>query len=345
MTRTATQAIVLACALFLVGCPNRLNVECKEDGNCDLAPGGLCNTNLTTGNQWCTYPDPECPTGRRWSDLDVGDGVSGTCVEDSSNPPDAGIDADTRTWSEPERLFPQGLFAFSSGVPTVSPNRRELFVTALQQGGTFTDIYYFSRPDATQRWEEVLHNLAEANSTASESMSCLSSTGLELIFTRGSDLYSVRRSSTAATWGTPVPLGFGGAGASLTAGDLTLYHEDTIDCPGERCLRRRTRPMTTSAWGPSSVEVLGSGSGGYQVLEVAQDELTIVLSAPAASNAAPVAISTRPSRNSAWEPIRPITELGAFSIRAAKRSPAGDEMYLTIGPSSDDLEIYVSRLR
>lgn len=71
---------VLASICFLAACVNRLNVECIENSNCDLFAGGLCTTNPSTENQWCTYPDPECPSGRRWSDLDVGDGVSGTCV-------------------------------------------------------------------------------------------------------------------------------------------------------------------------------------------------------------------------------------------------------------------------
>jgi hypothetical protein len=266
-------------------------------------------------------------------------------AEEEAGVSDAGIDADTRTWSEPERLFPPGIYAFTVQGQTLSPNRRELFVTALQQGGTFTDVYFFSRPDETQFWDENISNLTEVNTSASESVSCISSTGLELIFTRGSNLYSVRRSSTAATWGTPIDLGFAGHGASLTAGDLSLYYEDNIDCPGERCLRKRTRSTPTEIWGAASVEVLPAGSAGYQTIEVAPDDLSIVLSSPIDLEAAPVAISTRASQQAAWSPVRPISELGTYAIRFAKRSPAGDEMYLAIGPALNDLELYVSRLR
>jgi hypothetical protein len=317
-------------------------VSCNENANCNLSSGGMCVS--TTSGQWCAYPDPGCPSGYRYSDQSVGGGLSGQCVPEQDAVVDAGIDADTRTWSEPERLFPPGEFAFSAQEPTVSPNRRELFFTG-SPGGILPNIYFFSRPDATEFWGEDPHDLTEVNTSASEVVSCISSTGLEVIFTGDSDQYSVRRSSTEATWGTPVPLGFGGHDACLAAGDLTLYYEDSIDCPGEACLRKRTRSTPTAAWGPASVEVLPAGSGGYQTIEVAADDLSIVFSTPIDLGMAPVAISTRPSQEAAWSPVRPISELSAFAIRHAKLSPAGDEMYLTLGPASNSLEFYVSRLR
>ena len=52
----------------------------------------MCEVNPATGNQWCTYPDATCPSGRRWSDFDTGDGLSGLCVGGGTNP-DAGADA------------------------------------------------------------------------------------------------------------------------------------------------------------------------------------------------------------------------------------------------------------
>jgi hypothetical protein len=45
-----------------------------------------------SGHQWCAYPDPACPSGYRYSDQSVGDGLSGQCVADDGVP-DAGIDA------------------------------------------------------------------------------------------------------------------------------------------------------------------------------------------------------------------------------------------------------------
>ena len=72
-------------------CPGgRDPIECVDDTSCGLAAGGRCLVNPASGNQFCAYPDPECPEGMRWSDYDVEASISGTCVSSSV---DAGVDA------------------------------------------------------------------------------------------------------------------------------------------------------------------------------------------------------------------------------------------------------------
>lgn len=44
-----------------------------------------------TGNRWCAYPDQGCPSGSRYSDQDVGDGLGGECVPLGGGD-DAGVD-------------------------------------------------------------------------------------------------------------------------------------------------------------------------------------------------------------------------------------------------------------
>lgn len=83
--RYATIVLAALIGLSSSACPNRLNVQCVENSNCDLYSGGVCAT-TGTGNHWCSYPDAACSSGYRYSTLDVGDGVSGTCV----TPSDAG---------------------------------------------------------------------------------------------------------------------------------------------------------------------------------------------------------------------------------------------------------------
>jgi hypothetical protein len=90
VVRLVSLVAVACCLTVLAGCPGRANVQCGEDSHCDLGPGGSC-TEAPTGNQWCSYPDPSCPSGERFSDLDVGDGLAGQCVGES--PIDAGVDA------------------------------------------------------------------------------------------------------------------------------------------------------------------------------------------------------------------------------------------------------------
>lgn len=72
-------------------CSNRANVQCATDPNCDLTTGGVCAA-AGTGNHWCAYPDPTCPSGLRFSNQDVGDGVGGACVAqlDGGIPSDGG---------------------------------------------------------------------------------------------------------------------------------------------------------------------------------------------------------------------------------------------------------------
>lgn len=74
----------------IVACNSRKNVQCEQSANCDLSGGGMC-LGAATGNMWCAYPDPLCPGGYRYSNQDVGDGLSGTCV--AASPLDAGVDS------------------------------------------------------------------------------------------------------------------------------------------------------------------------------------------------------------------------------------------------------------
>jgi len=72
-------AIMVASSLVLAACKSSSAVECTGNGDCDLSSGGVCLT-AATGNEWCAYPDPGCPDGYRYSDVNTGDGLSGTCV-------------------------------------------------------------------------------------------------------------------------------------------------------------------------------------------------------------------------------------------------------------------------
>jgi formylglycine-generating enzyme required for sulfatase activity len=89
MMRIASTRL-LAVVLAVAACDHRANVQCVQDPNCDLTTGGVCAI-AGTGNRWCAYPDPMCPSGFRYSDQDVGDGVSGECVVESQG--NSGVDA------------------------------------------------------------------------------------------------------------------------------------------------------------------------------------------------------------------------------------------------------------
>lgn len=85
-------SIVLIAAGAVAACNDRADVQCEENANCNLTSGGICAT-AGTGNRWCAYADPNCPSGYRYSDQDVGDGVSSACVSTT----DAGVPSDGAT--------------------------------------------------------------------------------------------------------------------------------------------------------------------------------------------------------------------------------------------------------
>ena len=79
---------ILAAVVTTAGCDNRLAVQCEVSSNCDLTSGGVC-AKAPTGNQWCAYGDPGCPSGLRYATEDVGDGLAGSCVAEAGT--DAGV--------------------------------------------------------------------------------------------------------------------------------------------------------------------------------------------------------------------------------------------------------------
>lgn len=104
--------VILSVATLLsVACNNRQNLQCEGQSSCDLSGGGMC-LSASSGNMWCAYPDPECPSGYRYSSQDIGDGLSGMCVPDG-NTIDAGVD----TKPNPDADLPVADWATRYGGP------------------------------------------------------------------------------------------------------------------------------------------------------------------------------------------------------------------------------------
>jgi len=84
---------LLLCSLALAACGGGDSdfVECRDDQSCDRFTGGKCLVNDATGHKFCAYPDANCESGMRWSDLDVEESIGGECVADDAS--DAGVDA------------------------------------------------------------------------------------------------------------------------------------------------------------------------------------------------------------------------------------------------------------
>lgn len=110
--------------LALSAClPAFSDVECVEDANCDRFTGGLCHLNPETNHHWCSYPDASCPTGYRYSDLDVGDGVESACTHE----PPARCDL-TKELEDPT-LVPNINSSFDEVEIAMTSDERTAFIT------------------------------------------------------------------------------------------------------------------------------------------------------------------------------------------------------------------------
>ncbi len=111
------QYIAAMSLVALVGCPTTPDfIECRDGESC--FEGGQCLANPDTGHQFCAYEDPSCPSGMRWSDLDVEDPIAGMCVADGIEP-DAGVpDADP---NDPDRTLTVNVGGNGTGAVTSSP--------------------------------------------------------------------------------------------------------------------------------------------------------------------------------------------------------------------------------
>lgn len=88
-----TIKLIIIVALAAAACESRQSVQCEVDTNCDLSGGGVCALDPGSGNHWCSYPDPLCPSGYRYAETSVGDGLAGECVPETAVPVDGGADA------------------------------------------------------------------------------------------------------------------------------------------------------------------------------------------------------------------------------------------------------------
>lgn len=137
--------------LISPACSSSGNVQCTDDANCNSSAGGACLENPATGNQWCAYPDGECPSGSRWSDQDVGDGLGGRCVSDDVDPPpDAGPDGNDgggEVVCLPRIAFHDGAYSFSPAVAT-----REVYVSNLDGTGLVNISNSPTKDDYNATW-------------------------------------------------------------------------------------------------------------------------------------------------------------------------------------------------
>jgi hypothetical protein len=221
----------------------------------------------------------------------------------------------------------------------------ELFFVSPPTTSSFiNDIYFVTRATPADPWGSVRTPVVAVNTSQTDADPNISADGLELVFRRAGDIWSVRRSAVGGSWGTPATTGLVGQFPNLLADGLNMYYQPSgVSCPVATCRTRVSRASTSGVWGSPVQEQFPPG--GYQAVYVSGDGLRALLSSPQMLTVAPMAISRRNSLSAAWGPAEPITELANYTaMRNAIWNWDETEMYLVASQGTDN-DIYLSRLQ
>jgi len=122
-------------------------------------------------------------------------------------------------WGTPVNLGPEVNSSTNEWSPSISPNGLELYFVRRSGGYGSDDIWVSRRATTNDPWGEPVNLGPIVNSSASESMTFLSSDGLSLFFSEDTgapirpggfgnlDGWLTRRASVSDPWGTPMNLG------------------------------------------------------------------------------------------------------------------------------------------
>lgn len=325
-------------------------VPCEQSSNCDLGGGGVCLN--TSSGMWCAYPDPECPTGYRYSDQDIGGGVSGQCVDPDEAGNDAGIDAppdaDLRVWGAPTGVANVNSTA-DERQPAISANGLELYFWRGNNNPPYGEIFAASRTSTSQSFGSATA-VTTVNTAQNENGVLIAHSGLELLVSQGNEIRISTRASAAAAWSPPVTTGLIAFSYSLTSNDLSLYLVKACQAGQHNgdgpCLYRSDRTAVGAAWStPSFIEWPG-GSLQWNYADVSGDGLRLLVSIPYSGSAVRAAESTRSTTGAAWGQLQIINALSLESTNQDMRWNAdATEIYLTarpVIPAVGGSDIYVS---
>lgn len=344
-------AFTFAFALAAAACYERPPFHCSEDSNCDLRGGGRCVPNPTSGDFWCQYPDPECPSGSRWSE--AGDGLSDQCVD--ALPSDAGVDGPSLDaslkWSTPMLLANVNSTA-EERFPAPSKDGLELYFARLGLNPPYGEIYVARRTSTSQPFGTPTA-VAEVNgSNSNEIFAVPSHSGLELFVSAAGIITRYTRSSPASQWGSATSTGITANFISLSPDDLTMYI--VARCPmnvnggNGPCFFQSTRSAVGAAWSTPTY-FAWDGSTQWNSAAVSSSGLALLVSENGTGSGVSVAVQHRANTTDAWSGTEVISAFALETTNKDARWNATDnEVYLTARPTSNasnGFDIYISVLQ
>jgi hypothetical protein len=158
------------------GCNPVSDFQCVDTEDCIAqGAGGVCE-----GNNFCTFPDPGCPSGKRWHDR-AAEPLANTCFEDNlpldtDTDTDAMSSSESSTTMEPEEMTSSTTMSVESASSSGEPMTTTEPMTSGSSGGSETaapgacDMMYGGATDYMLCMETA--DSCSFNTTIGMAMSC-----------------------------------------------------------------------------------------------------------------------------------------------------------------------------
>ena len=291
---------------------------------------------LTSGCSGALAPGARCTTSLRFAPTSVGAKTASlSCNASPGGSSSITVAGAGRVWGNP-RVVPgtAGYYA-----PSLSADGLTMYVS------NQADLFQLSRASTSSAFEAPTP-VTELNlTTASETAPEVSSSDLELFFTRDGRPMVSSRSASGQPWQAPVlvrpDLILNAADLALSGDGLTLYYSQDYGgssaCASTGpCLERVSRPTIGGSWGTTSL-IPGLASAQYYSLDVSSDERGLLVSFPFLGSPPPVSQGWRADRAGSF-PALSMVSVGSGS-RYERLTWSKNELELLISGEDGGISI------
>lgn len=162
----------------------------------------------------------------------------------------------------------------------ITPDGLRLYFDSNRGGDE--ELYVAERPDRDSPFAPPVH-LAELASPDFDGDATVTGDELELLFDRismnGAQMMRSVRTTSAATWAAPQPIGVDGVGPALSFDGLTLFYNTGLDAVGEGQLYVTTRTTRGDPFGPGVPVVATQAMPRHGYASLSPDGLLLLFEA------------------------------------------------------------------